>query len=151
MSTGAFTMVGNPGESAKTVQETIDFLRTLPMTDLPSTSILYVLPGTLLYETLCKEGHIHDDDWVKYDTVPSYTMQNSFLTLLRWARKIDQSADRIPFDREKHFFYRTIETSDLEKNSKAISLLRRLWKIALKPQLFAQNAKRFLPAGKVRF
>jgi radical SAM superfamily enzyme YgiQ (UPF0313 family) len=58
MSTGAFTMVGNPGESKETIQDTVNFLNTIPITDCPSTSILYILPGTMLYEELKEKGQM---------------------------------------------------------------------------------------------
>ncbi len=151
MSTGAFTMVGNPGESAKTVQDTIDFLHSLPITDLPSTSILYVLPGTLLYERLRNEGHIRDEEWHKHDTVPSYTMEHSFLTLAYWAKRINRAASRLPFDEKKHFWYRTLDTSDLDNNSTTHILLNKIRKVASNPQLMAQYAKSLLPPGRIRF
>jgi radical SAM superfamily enzyme YgiQ (UPF0313 family) len=48
MSCGAFMMVGNPGETESSIQETVQFLNSIPLTDMPSVSILYILPGTTL-------------------------------------------------------------------------------------------------------
>jgi anaerobic magnesium-protoporphyrin IX monomethyl ester cyclase len=53
MTTSGFFCVGTPGESAVTVQETIDYANAhIRSTHGPGTSILYVLPGTKVYADL---------------------------------------------------------------------------------------------------
>jgi anaerobic magnesium-protoporphyrin IX monomethyl ester cyclase len=104
MSTGAFSVVGNPGETDRTVRDTVDFFNSLPLTDAPSTSILYVLPGTGLYDDLKRSGHIEDTTWVERDSIPLYTVENSLLTLLWWSRRVRGSGRRIPFDTHRHFW-----------------------------------------------
>ena len=151
MSTGAFTMVGNPGESHKTIQDTINFLNNIPMTDCPSTSILYVLPGTLLYEDLKKDGQLRHDSWYKYDTVPYYTLEHSYSTLTSWQRQIAQSGLRISFDERKHFWYGILESSDYNVSKKNNTLIGKIIKLIKNPKLMVSRFKKILPAGRIRF
>lgn len=144
MSTGAFTMIGNPGETESTVRETVEFLNGIPITDAPSTSILYILPGTLHYEELKREGAISDSDWLTYDTVPYFTRENSYRTLVRWVGLVQQSGARIPFDAAKHFWNTPGGPAD---ESRLAGLGRSLLQPAKWKSLF-RNA---LPAGKIRF
>jgi radical SAM superfamily enzyme YgiQ (UPF0313 family) len=111
LSTGAFSMVGNPGETEKTIRETVAFFNSTPITDAPSTSILYVLPGTLLYETMKGKGQIREEDWLYHKTVPTYTMENSFYTLMKWNRMVMRSGEKIPFDPTKHFWHTEANSS----------------------------------------
>lgn len=145
MSTGAFTMVGNPGETLETIQETVSFLNSIPITDHPSTSILYVLPGTLLYEKLNNDGHISAGDWVKYDTVPYYTIENSFKTLSSWAAMVSASGNLIPFDCHKHFWGNQLCCSNSEP------LLNRVLKVLKAPERLIKHFRVNTSAGKISF
>lgn len=151
MSTGAFTIVGSPGETENTVNETVRFLNSIPITDLPSTSVLYILPGTLLYDRLRKEGLIADMDWCRYDSVPYYTVENSFRQLVRWAGMVNQSGARIPFDPDKHFWNAILKTSDLKADDVSDSGMIRVVKTLLKPKKVISILKGYLPAGSIRF
>lgn len=151
MSTGAFTMVGNPGETVNTILESVDFMNTIPITDRPSSSKLYILPGTLLYEGLKKEGHIEDMDWCRYDTVPFYTVENSYLKLAKWARMVSESGDRISFDPKKHFWNMVLKTSDLKLENDFGSGMLRAISMFLDYRKFVSLLKKMLPAGKIRF
>lgn len=104
LSTAAFIMVGNPGESEETIQESIDFFQTLSMTDAITSSILYVLPGSELYQALEARGKIDPKSWVHYDTVPTYLLEQSLWTLLQWSKRINHAGKIIPFDKQKHFW-----------------------------------------------
>jgi hypothetical protein len=97
-------MVGTPGETEKTVSETVAFMNALPITDSPSTAVLRVLPGTLLYRETRECKQIDDSDWLKQDTVPYYTIDHSFNTLGTWANMIRGSGNRIAFDHARHFW-----------------------------------------------
>lgn len=151
MSTGAFTMVGNPGETEDTIRDTVNFLNTIPITDIPSTAVLYILPGTLVYESLKRDGHIADADWCRYDTVPYYTIENSYRKLTRWAEMVNGSVRRISFDPKKHFWNAILKTSDLNAVATSNSIIVRTVKTLLKPQKVISIMKRFLPAGRIRF
>jgi anaerobic magnesium-protoporphyrin IX monomethyl ester cyclase len=57
---GAFFIVGYPGESVKTVLETIKFASSLPL-DYLSFTLPYPIPGTPLYDRLT--GDMISDEW----------------------------------------------------------------------------------------
>lgn len=152
MSTGAFVMVGNSGESSKTINETIKFLNTIPLTDSPSTSVLYVLPGTLLYSDLKERGLVKEEDWVRYDTVPSYTLEHSYLVLAIWAWRVNRSGLKIPFDSKRHFWsVDRVETSVLESRTGGWKILKALLMRMGRPACAMGLLRRLLPAGRVRF
>ena len=151
MSTGAFTMVGNPGENDNTIGDTVNFLNTIPITDRPSTSILYILPGTLLYERLKKESQIADMDWCRYDSVPYYTIENSYRKMAGWARMVSESGNRISFDPGMHFWNMVLKTSDLKFDNISDSGMSRIIKVILNPKKVVSIIKRSLPAGRIRF
>ena len=122
LSVGAFAMVGNPGESEKTIRETVDFMNTLPMTDHPSTALLYVLPGTALYENLRSHSPEIDNYWIQNEKTMYYTFEQPMETLERWSRMVSASGDIIPYDRKQHFWNDTlfgdipkVETPDIEE------------------------------------
>lgn len=151
MSTGAFTMVGNLGETGNTIRDTVNFLNTIPITDRPSTSKLYILPGTLLYEGLKRGGQIKDMDWCRYDSVPYYTVENSYRKLAGWARMVSESGNRISFDPGKHFWNMILKTSDLKVDTISDFRMIRIIKTLVKPKKVVSFIKRFLPAGRIRF
>ena len=101
---GAFTMVGNPGENAATIDESIQFINTLQMTDKPSTAILYVLPGTGLYEELLEQQPELARYWVESSDVLYYTLENSMEKLIGWVNQISQSGAIVYSDRNNHFW-----------------------------------------------
>jgi len=102
MTTGAFTMVGYPGETEQTIKETCNFLNKIPLTDSPSSSVLYVLPGTQVYKQL--EDRIGDSYWEDTDDVFYNTTEHSLETLHKWAGMVGGSGNRLPFDIKKHFW-----------------------------------------------
>ncbi|MDP2762983.1 MAG: radical SAM protein [Enterobacteriaceae bacterium] len=61
---GAF-MLGLPGETEKTMQDTINFAKELDL-DLAKASITIPLPATPLFEDLKKNGRIKTEDWEKF-------------------------------------------------------------------------------------
>lgn len=142
MSTGSFTMVGNPGESDRTVQDTVNLLNAISMTDRPIPSILYVLPGTLLYENLKRDGYIRDEDWFKYDSVPVYTLEKSYWELRRWVKMVSNSGNIISFDSQKHLWNGIFNTDTKFEKFK---------KIIMQPRRAVSIMKRYLPAGHIHF
>jgi radical SAM superfamily enzyme YgiQ (UPF0313 family) len=58
-----FFIVGHPGETAATLQQTIDFALELPLNDI-SVTMLTPFPGTELYRRAAEFGTF-DDDWRK--------------------------------------------------------------------------------------
>jgi radical SAM superfamily enzyme YgiQ (UPF0313 family) len=61
---GAF-MIGLPGETEETMQDTIDFAKSLNL-DLAKISILIPLPATPIFEEWKKKGCIKTEDWDKF-------------------------------------------------------------------------------------
>ncbi len=149
LSTGAFVMVGNPGENDESIRETTELLSTLPLTDPIGTSILYVLPGTLLFERAKQAGQICDADWLRYDTVPVYTMENSYWKLLRWTKLINRSIHQIPFDPKRHLWRRETPSDASTTRDGTITLrLRYKWQQACR---VAKGISKLLPRGRIRF
>lgn len=103
ISVGAFAMVGNPGESDKTINESSRFINTLPLTDNPGAAALYILPGTEVYYSFKNKNPNIDKFWIDCDDMlrpPEYSLSD----LTRWASIIAHSGEYVPFDRSKHFF-----------------------------------------------
>lgn len=103
LSTRTYTMVGFPGETDETVQESIDFLNSLLMTHRPECQVVYVLPGTQLWED---QNVVGDNYWTDTDEVlyvNRITGQDSGV-LYRWAKAIEDSGKRTPFDPDRHFW-----------------------------------------------
>lgn len=65
ITTVGFYMIGNLGETEKTVMETIRFACSLP-TDYAQFTIMTPYPGTPIYRYLEKKGWIYDSDWSHY-------------------------------------------------------------------------------------
>jgi len=61
---GSF-MIGLPGETEETIQDTIEFAKRLPL-DLAKMSILIPLPATPIFEEWDKRGYIKTKDWDKF-------------------------------------------------------------------------------------
>lgn len=149
MSTGAFTMVGNEGESAKTIGDSVDFLNTLPLTDAPSTAVLCVLPGTVLYQKLKNAGYINDTDWVKRESIPMYTVENSFTVLNQWQNRVTASGKRIPFDHEKHFWSGILNVPNKTQKDNALFLItQKFFGVMTNPKKIMAKLKTYLPAKK---
>ncbi len=123
ISVGAFTMVGNPGESPKTIAESIQFIGSLQMTDPPSTAVLYILPGTKLYAELLGTCPELASYWTAYDAVPYYTLEYPMETLSEWSRQISLSASLVPFDRNKHFWNKVLFGAIPEPTPPSLSFL----------------------------
>ena len=73
----AYLMVGNPGENEETIQETITLLNEMKPYNTPSGQILWILPGTEIYELAKSQGVISDDFWVTNHSVLYYTGEHS--------------------------------------------------------------------------
>lgn len=160
LSSGCFVMVGNPGETEETINETVDFLNTLPMTDAPSTSILYILPGTPIYENLSLSGKIKSDDWARYDSVPYYTLENSYSTLTRWQGIVTAAGKRLPFDRKKHFWHGELipaetSVSPVKSFTPNKSIFRRIagksYRMLKKPLIIINHYKLQRPTRHIEF
>lgn len=70
LSTGSFTMVGNLGETRRSIEMTISLLRDIG--DDVMVSIACPYPGTELYRLGKEKGFINSEDWGHYVTSPTY-------------------------------------------------------------------------------
>lgn len=87
IATGAFVMVGNPGENDKTINETIKLLRIIKP-DVIVNQILMVFPGTEQYIKAKQEGFINDEYWLSGLPAPYYDHYHSLQKLVRLHRKV---------------------------------------------------------------
>lgn len=83
-----YLMVGLPGETSKTINETIKLLKQISYGDLSVPAIFQLYPGTPIYEDAKKKGFINDDFWLTDQQAPFYTIEHSKKKLLYWALKI---------------------------------------------------------------
>ncbi|EGB16055.1 Radical SAM domain protein [Pseudodesulfovibrio mercurii] len=68
-----FLMVGNPGETPETIDETIALIREIRPGTSPIVGITTILPGTRQYELSKRQGLISDDYWRTDAAPPLYT------------------------------------------------------------------------------
>lgn len=87
IATGAFIMVGNPGEDEESINETIKTLRVIKP-DVIINQVLMVFPGTELYNRAKNEGFINDGYWLSDLSAPYYEQQNSLQKLVRLQKKL---------------------------------------------------------------
>jgi radical SAM superfamily enzyme YgiQ (UPF0313 family) len=72
ISSFASLMVGNPGESVNTINDTIGLVRQIKP-DHAAVHITGIFPGTQLYEVAKAKGMINDNHWLTDEPAPPYT------------------------------------------------------------------------------
>ncbi|MCW8965848.1 MAG: B12-binding domain-containing radical SAM protein [Candidatus Pacearchaeota archaeon] len=86
-----YLMVGFPGETDETINETIEFTKKLqkiiPM-DFFTATPLWVYPGTEIYDIMKSKGKINDDYWLTNKPCPLYTVEHSEEKLKEMANRI---------------------------------------------------------------
>lgn len=81
----AYLMVGNPGESESSIDNTIALIgRIKPR--MCGTNILWLLPGTKAYKDAMLNGFIRDNYWLENDDIP-YNLQEHSLNELETLRR----------------------------------------------------------------
>lgn len=73
--TTALMIIGNVGEQAETINQTISFLRRAQPDDLGCVGGLWILPGTKLYQECRRSGYIDDDFWLGDEPYKIYTRE----------------------------------------------------------------------------
>jgi radical SAM superfamily enzyme YgiQ (UPF0313 family) len=68
-----FLMVGNPGETPRTIAETVDLVNAIRPATMPTIGITTILPGTDLYDLSRRQGLISDEYWLTDGAPPLYT------------------------------------------------------------------------------
>lgn len=85
----ALLIVGYPGESEETIDQTCEMLRELEPNSWSKLPALMVIPGTPVYNLLKRKRWIDDAYWLTNNPCPYYTGENSMDTLIRWGTKIN--------------------------------------------------------------
>jgi radical SAM superfamily enzyme YgiQ (UPF0313 family) len=80
-------MVGNPGESERSISETIHLLRKIKP-DIILPQVTMITPGTKIYSLAKEKGFIDESYWLSDIPFPYYTCERDLKTLLRWYRKL---------------------------------------------------------------
>ena len=73
----ALLIAGNVGETAATIDETVDFLRKSGPEGMGTAGGLWILPGTELYRRSVQAGIINDDFWLGDEPYMVYTRENT--------------------------------------------------------------------------
>jgi radical SAM superfamily enzyme YgiQ (UPF0313 family) len=81
-------MIGNLNESDKTINETIDLVRTIAP-DKIRTTLTRVYPATDLYEFCKQKGFINDSYWLNDKAAPIFTFENNINQLKKWENKVN--------------------------------------------------------------
>jgi len=103
-----FLMVGFPGESKETVQETIDFVKKLhriKYSYILGVAKLWVYPKTEVYQIMKEKGCISDDYLLTDKDAPYFTAEHSLKTLKRFENKMLNHLSIVRIFTPKGFFY----------------------------------------------
>jgi radical SAM superfamily enzyme YgiQ (UPF0313 family) len=83
----AFLIVGLPGETTETLQETIDFIKEIQEINYSyydDVGILAPYVGTEVYEIAKQSGILSDEYWLEEKPLPFYTVDHSYEKLLEF-------------------------------------------------------------------
>jgi len=86
-----FLMLGFPGENEDTVNETISFVKKLQRIRynyISGIGILWVYPGTEIYQIMKNKNCISDDYWLTDGNVPYFTVELNYSTLKKFENKM---------------------------------------------------------------
>lgn len=83
-------MIGNPDESERSINETIELLRIIKP-DKIRTTLTMVYPATDLYRIYKQSGLINDEYWLTQKAAPIYTAENSVKQLMKWESQVSFS------------------------------------------------------------
>jgi radical SAM superfamily enzyme YgiQ (UPF0313 family) len=84
--TGGSLIVGSPGETKETVKETAELLNEIMPEKLSYAGIMWVLPGTEIYELAKNKDIIDDNYWLNSDEDFYYTAEHSMKELKKLQR-----------------------------------------------------------------
>lgn len=79
----AYLMIGNKGETTETIDETIEMIGKIKPHSSIGASILWLLPGTSVYNDAKIRGFIDDNFWLKSDDVPYNLQEYSYGELFK--------------------------------------------------------------------
>jgi len=81
-------MVGNRGESQKTIDQTKALIRRLRPEEYCVSAAVYLFPGTPLYRYAEKQGLVDESVWLRDDPVVPYTAEQPIGQLARWQAEL---------------------------------------------------------------
>jgi len=94
-----FLIIGLPGETLETVKETIELIQRLQRIKYiwfgDHFGILFIYPGTEVYEIAKAKGFIDDSYWLTDKNTPFYTAEHSMETLLEFEDMITNNLSLI--------------------------------------------------------
>jgi len=82
-----YMLVGFPGETWETINESVEFMKTLKNFDIDAVSPLEIYPNTKVYEMALEKG-FNQNFWLTDQKVPHYTYEHSEEELRNMAFKI---------------------------------------------------------------
>jgi anaerobic magnesium-protoporphyrin IX monomethyl ester cyclase len=84
----AYLMIGNKGETAETVDATIGMAGVIKPYSSIGATLLWLLPGTQVFEEASRNGFIDDDYWLKFDDVPYNLQEHSYDELFKLRQRL---------------------------------------------------------------
>lgn len=84
----AYLMVGNQGETIETIDETIEMIGKIKPHSSIGATLLWLLPGTQVFEEARRNGFIDNDYWIKSDNVPYNLQQYSYNELFKLRQRL---------------------------------------------------------------
>ena len=93
-------MIGAPGETRETAQQTIDFAKSIPMDTIQITGVA-TYPGTSIYRWAKENGYLRADDWREW-----LNAQKEQRTLLSYPQFSSQDIDEYIDKGLKEFYLR---------------------------------------------
>jgi len=91
-----FLIVGLPGETKKSIRNTINLVRKLQrikyfMFGKNGFNLLTIYPGTEVYEIAKRKGFVEDSYWLTDKETPIYTAENSYEKLTEFKKELANS------------------------------------------------------------
>ena len=114
-------MIGAPGETAKTAQQTIDFAKSLPLDTVQITGVASY-PGTSIYRWAKENGYLRANDWREW-----LNAQKEQRTLLDYPQFSSQDIDEYIDKGLKEFYLRPKQIWEMLISIRTVGdLLRKL-------------------------
>lgn len=123
---GGFVCMGNPGETKKDLEKTIDFVCHLPL-DRCQFTIVTPFPGSELYQTVSQQGKLLIHDWNEYGPFENKVFINDQVTRPDMVRQMYKKSFRRFYLRPKYILKAIINPTNY-KNWRLI--FNQLWRFA---------------------
>ena len=123
---GGFVCMGNPGETRKDLEKTIDFVCQLPL-DRCQFTIVTPFPGSKLYQTVSEQGKLLIHNWNEYGPFENKVFIDDKVTKPAMVKQMYKKAFRRFYLRPKYVL-KAITNPTNYKNWRLI--LNQLWRFA---------------------